>query len=148
MTLLPTSTRILVVDDAAAIRVVMGAFLEKLGYAHVRTAATVEEGLAALREQASDVAFVDLMIEGASGTAFAERALLERPDLTLVVMTAHPSTHADVVGLVALGARDYLPKPIQLHRLRGVISHLAEDKEALEDEEPFEDAKAPDASYG
>lgn len=149
MTTLPPETRILVVDDGAAILALMHAFLKRLGFADVRLAATVDDGLRAFREQESDVVFLDLMIAGETGARFAEAAFAERPEATIVVMTAHPSTHADVTALVALGARDYLPKPIQLHRLHGVLAHLAEDIEDIRDAKPYEDdANTPDASYG
>lgn len=145
---LPPETRILVVDDGAAILALMHAFLKRLGYTDVRLAATVEDGFAAFQEQESDVVFLDLMIAGESGARFAEKAFALRPEATIVIMTAHPSSHPDVTGLVALGARDYLPKPIQLHRLHGVLAHLAEDLEDIRDEEPYAAAAVRDASYG
>lgn len=149
MSALPSETRFLVVDDGAAIRALMQAYLKRLGYEDVTLAANVEEGLARFRERPPDVVFLDLVIGGENGGTFAERAFAERPDVTIVVMTAHPSTHPDVVSLVALGARDYLPKPLQLHRLSGVLEHVAEDREEREDEAPYESAPvSPDASYG
>lgn len=149
MSALPGSTRILVVDDGAAIRALMDAYLRRLGFTEIQLAGTVQEGLAAFREQRSEVVFLDLSIAGENGAAFAVAALAERPDATIVAMTAFPSAHADVTALVALGARDYLPKPIQLHRLHGVLSHLAEDREELKEEKPYdEDEAVPDASYG
>ena len=149
MPTLPPETRFLVVDDGAPIRSLMLAYLRRLGYEDVTLAATVQEGLAAFREQEPDVVFLDLIIGGENGADFAARAFAERPDVTIVVMTAHPSTHPDVVGLVALGARDYLPKPLQLHRVSGVLEHVAEDREERDGAEPYAPvASAADASYG
>ena len=149
MTALPPETRFLVVDDGAAIRALMQAYLKRLGYEDVKLAATVAEGLARFREHPPEVVFLDLNVNGENGAAFAEQAFAERPEVTIVVMTAHPSTHPDVVALVALGARDYLPKPLQLHRLSGVLEHVAEDREEREDDEPYAPTTvSPDASYG
>lgn len=149
MSALPPETRFLVVDDGAAIRALMQAYLRRLGYEDVALAATVEEGLARFRERPPDIVFLDLAIGGENGGNFAAQAFAERPDVTIVVMTAHPSTHPDVVALVALGARDYLPKPLQLHRVSGVLDHVAEDREEREDDAPYEPgAVSPDASYG
>lgn len=149
MSSLPPETRFLVVDDGAAIRALMQAYLKRLGYEDVTLAATVEEGLVRFREAKPDIVFLDLVIGGGNGAAFAEQAFAERPDVTIVVMTAHPSSHPDVVALVALGARDYLPKPLQLHRLSGVLEHVAEDREEREANAPYESPSvSPDASYG
>ena len=150
MPALPPETRFLVVDDGAPIRTLMQAYLKRLGFRDVALAATVQEGLEAFRERAPDVVFLDLTIGGENGASFAEQAFAERPDVTIVVMTAHPSTHPDVVALVALGARDYLPKPLQLHRVSGVLEHVAEDREEREDAEPYAPSTtvSPDASYG
>ena len=145
---LPADTRFLVVDDGAAIRALMQAYLRRLGYEDVDLAANVKEGLALFRERGHDVVFLDLTVGGENGNEFAEQAFAERPEVSIVLMTAHPSTHPDVVALVALGARDYLPKPIQIHRLSGVIEHVAEDREARADEEPYDRPAAIDASYG
>lgn len=149
MPALPHDTRFLVVDDGAAIRSLMQAYLRRLGYEDVTLAATVDEALAAFRERAADVVFLDLTVGGDNGGTFAERAFAEKPDVTIVVMTAHPSSHPDVVSLVALGARDYLPKPLQLHRVSGVLEHVAEDREERAEATPYEPGTvAPDASYG
>jgi len=61
-------------------------------------------------------------------------------------MTAYPGTHPDVTALVAQGARDYLPKPIQLARLRETLDRIAEDQ--AQDADLDEDTVSLDTSYG
>ena len=144
MTLDPR-TRILVVDDGDAIRVLMRRYLELLGCRDVRLADSVEMGLKAFQEHGSEIVFLDVMIADKKGTDFALPALADRPETTIVVMTAHAGTHPDVTALVALGARDYLPKPIQSARLREVLERVAADHEIDDD---AADRVSVDTSYG
>lgn len=139
----------LVVDDSIVIRKLMETSLQRLGYESVIAAGSVEAAMTAVRLQQSDVVFVDIALEGEGGLAFAKQAVQERPDLLLVVMTAYPSSHPDVVGLVALGAREYLPKPVQLARLRTVLQNLSADREELEggSDAGEDETRAADASY-
>jgi DNA-binding NtrC family response regulator len=143
---LPASTRILVVDDGDAIRVLMRKYLEMMGYHDVRLADSVEMGLQAFREHGSELVFLDVMIGDQKGIDFALPALADRPETTIVVMTAHPGTHQDVTNLVAQGARDYLPKPIQSSRLRETLDRIAEDLDGTEDD--TDEKVSVDTSYG
>lgn len=143
---LDPTTRILVVDDGDAIRVLMRKYLNALGYQDVRLANSVEMGLQAFREHGSQIVFLDVMIGEQKGLDFALPALADRPETIIVVMTAHQGTHPDVTSLVAQGARDYLPKPIQLSRLRDSLDRIAEDLEGEEDAD--EDRVSVDTSYG
>jgi DNA-binding NtrC family response regulator len=142
---LDPKTRILVLDDGDAIRVLMRKYLDLLGYKDVRLAEDVDMGLQAFAEHGSEVVFLDVIVGERKGIDFALSALADRPETMIVVMTAYPATHPDVTSLVAQGARDYLPKPIQMHRLQEALERLAADRE----DEAAPEAKATvDTSYG
>lgn len=123
---MPPGTPILVVDDSAAIRSRMEAYLQRLGFTNVQTAATLAEGLTKFREQSPEVVFLDLVIDEDRGADFAAEALAERPFATIVVMTALPPSHEYVTAAIAEGAREYLPKPIQFPAVRAVLDHIDE----------------------
>lgn len=139
---LPPDTPMLVVDDSAAIRSRMEAYLRRLGYTNVTTAGSVEEGLARFRDQHSEVVFLDLVIDEERGADFAAEALSERPFATIVVMTALPPGHEYVTAAIAEGAREYLPKPIRFPAVEAVLDHI---EEALSRERL---ASPEDPSYG
>jgi DNA-binding NtrC family response regulator len=139
------ATRILVVDDGDAIRTLMRRVLGKLGYQDVRVADSVQMGLDAFAQQGSEVVFLDCAVGSEEGADFARVALADRPDTRIVVMTAYPASHAEVTKLVALGARDLLPKPIQAARVREILENLAEDD--LEEDDLGEPPGRADASY-
>lgn len=133
-------TPILVVDDSAAIRSRMEAYLHRLGYGNVKTAANLQEGLTHFREGGAEIVFLDLVIDEERGADFAAEALSERPFATVVVMTALPQTHEYVTAAIAEGAREFLPKPIQFHAVQSIMDHIEESMAE-------EDRLREDASY-
>ena len=76
---------LLLVDDDAAIREVLRAYLTHSGF----TLLEAEDGLSAL-EQApqADVVILDLMLPGLSGLEVAQTLRAERPDLPILMLSA------------------------------------------------------------
>jgi PAS domain S-box-containing protein len=109
---------VLVIEDDPATRDLLKRFLSKDGF-RVKTVAEGEEGLRLARELQPDVITLDVMMSGLDGWAVltelkADPALADIP----VVML----TFVDNKNLgYALGASDYLTKPIQRERLRAVL---------------------------
>ncbi len=109
---------ILVVDDDMTVRELVRRTLEKEGF-RVRQAASGEEGLRMAREMRPDAITLDVMMPGMDGWAVLS-ALKSDPDLadTPVIMV----TMVDDRNLgYALGADDYLTKPIDRKRLTTVL---------------------------
>jgi hypothetical protein len=109
---------VLVIEDDPATRDLLKRFLSKDGF-RVKTVAEGEEGLRLARELQPDVITLDVMMSGLDGWAVltelkADPALADIP----VVML----TFVDNKNLgYALGASDYLTKPIQRERLLAVL---------------------------
>jgi CheY-like chemotaxis protein len=109
---------VLVIEDDPATRDLLKRFLSKDGF-RVKTVAEGEEGLRLARELQPDVITLDVMMPGLDGWAVltelkADPALADIP----VVML----TFVDNKNLgYALGASDYLTKPIQRERLQAVL---------------------------
>jgi PAS domain S-box-containing protein len=109
---------VLVIEDDPATRDLLKRFLSKDGF-RVQTVSEGEEGLRLARELQPDVITLDVMMSGLDGWAVltelkADPALADIP----VVML----TFVDNKNLgYALGASDYLTKPIQRERLRAVL---------------------------
>jgi DNA-binding response OmpR family regulator len=103
--------RILVVEDEDAIADPLTAGLRREGFA-VERAAT---GAAALDAAAADVVLLDLRLPDLDGLDVC-RALRERSDVPIIVVTARGEESDRVVGL-ELGADDYVVKPFGLREL-------------------------------
>jgi ActR/RegA family two-component response regulator len=71
------------------------------------------------------VVFLDMMLDDSAhaGGLNALRAMLEeRPDARIVLVTALPGEHPDVVKAVSLGAFGHLGKPIRTEAVRKILS--------------------------
>ena len=105
---------ILIVDDDAEIRTLLGRYLEKNG---LRTTA-VADGRAmwqALDRAAFDLIVLDLMLPGDDGLTLC-RTLRTRSDIPVIMLTARGEETDRIVGL-EMGADDYLPKPFSAREL-------------------------------
>lgn len=107
------NVRILVVEDDDAINSVVCSYLGKKG-ALCTTAFSGSEGLLRLERESFDLVITDLMLPGATGEAVVAAAA-ERL-LPSIVLSAR-SAVADRVGLLRIGADDYLVKPFDLEEL-------------------------------
>jgi DNA-binding NarL/FixJ family response regulator len=102
--------RVLVVDDEEEILAVFREALDRAGYAVV-TAATAEDAVAALRSEPPDVAFVDLVLPGASGVEVI-RAIRELDKtLPVVVVTGYPDSEL-MYAAMAYSPLLVLAKPV------------------------------------
>ena len=116
--------RILIADDEASQREILGGFLRGLGY-EVTEAADGVEAVERVREASPDLVLLDQRMPRLGG-AEAVRALREvLPDLDIVVITAFGSVE-EAVAALKIGATDYLTKPLDLDRLQIVIRKALE----------------------
>jgi DNA-binding LytR/AlgR family response regulator len=114
--------RAMVVDDEPLARDELVFLLGECGGVEVVAQAKDANAALALAEEASpDVAFVDLRMPGPDGIALAEALLARRPEMAVVVVSAH-----DDGAIRAFEARvlDYLLKPVRLDRLRSTIDRV------------------------
>jgi GAF domain-containing protein/DNA-binding response OmpR family regulator len=114
----PAVGTVLVIDDEAAIRDLMQRFLAKEGF-RVVSAAGGEEGLRLARELRPDAITLDVMMPGLDGWAVLA-ALKTDPavaDIPVIMLTIVDDKNLGY----ALGAADYLTKPIERDRLLTVL---------------------------
>jgi two-component system, NtrC family, sensor kinase len=115
---------VLVIDDEAAVRDLMQRFLGKEGF-RVVAAAGGEEGLRLARELRPDVITLDVMMPGMDGWAVlsALKADSDVADIPVVMLTIVDDRNLGY----ALGASDYLTKPIERERLVSVLEKYRRD---------------------
>jgi two-component system nitrogen regulation response regulator GlnG len=119
MTTAKTSARVLVVDDDAAIRLVVTEALRRDGH-QVRAAATLAERGALLASFTPDVLITDVVLPDGDGLDNVPSILEQRPDLPVIVLSAQ-NTLSTAVRATEQGAFEYLPKPFDLDELRRVV---------------------------
>jgi len=114
-----TGNLIIVIDDDPSTRDLMERFLGKEGY-HIRTAATGEEGLALVREARPLAIVLDALLPGIDG--WAVLAALKSDPKTAGIPIIMATILDDAKRGYALGATDYITKPVDWQRLSYLLS--------------------------
>ncbi|MCH5377696.1 MAG: sigma-54 dependent transcriptional regulator [Planctomycetes bacterium] len=110
---------ILVVDDDAAQRQLLGSFVETLG-CRIREAESGEEALERIRERVPDMVLLDVRLPGISGLETLAEIRDAAADLPVLLITAFADLR-QAVAAMKHGADDYLSKPVDLDELRIAI---------------------------
>jgi DNA-binding response OmpR family regulator len=128
---LPEANTILVVDDEASLRFFLSEELETQGY-KVYPAANGHEALACLRQQAVDLAIIDLQMPGLNGLELMA-AIQELPDPPeLIMLTAHATLEISI-NAMRRGCSDFLLKPYNVDELLcSVAQALARRRQKLQ----------------
>lgn len=111
---------ILIVDDEAVVRRVLGDALEQAGY-RVRRAASGAEALAILAQAPIDLMVLDLQLGDTDGVAIMREVRIQWAHLPIIILTAHGSL-SSAIEAVRHEAADYLLKPIGLDTLRNRVA--------------------------
>jgi two-component system KDP operon response regulator KdpE len=106
--------RVLVIDDEAPIRRLLGVALAGLGW-EVFEAATGFEGLEAARGSKPDIVLLDLNLPDMNGSELLER-LRGWSSVPVIVVSVRDS-EGDMVQLLNAGADDYVVKPFYTNEL-------------------------------
>jgi two-component system response regulator PilR (NtrC family) len=111
--------QILVVDDEADIRELLGMTLMRMGL-DAHCAGTTSEAYALLEKNEYELCLTDMRLPDGDGLAVLAYVARQQPNLPVAVITAHGSTENAVAALKA-GAFDYLAKPVSLNQLRALV---------------------------
>jgi DNA-binding NtrC family response regulator len=117
---------IMIIDDHEATRETLAEVVKKAGHEPLG-AKTGAEGLALLDERDVDIVIADLKLPDLDGLDILDRVGRDYPGVPVVLVTAHGSEDI-AVSAIKRGAADYLPKPLDLNRLRAVIETSARNR--------------------
>jgi two-component system response regulator AtoC len=107
--------RSLVVDDDTSMCDMLAVGLKKRGFEPV-CVTTGAEALELLSAQEFDVLVTDVNMRGLSGIELCQRAVENRPDVPVIVITAFGSMETAIAAMRA-GAYDFIPKPVDMDAL-------------------------------
>ena len=111
----------LLVDDDATQLEALAEVVQLEGFA-VRTAASVEEARQRLAERTPDVIISDLMLPDGNGLELREHPTASETEMVLI--TGQASVDSAIQAL-RTGVLDYIPKPLDMPRLRAVLANVA-----------------------
>jgi len=130
--------RVLVIDDDEAVHVVLTNMLTREGYS-TRNAHDGKEGLRIAREYRPDIVILDILMPGMDGWSVLSqlKAMPGFADIPIILLTMLENKE---MGF-ALGAADYLTKPIDAQKLLPVLERHRTPKQAgtvlvVEDDPP------------
>src|SRR5437667_5311948 len=108
-------SRILVIDDEAAIRDSLRMTLEYEGYEFVG-AATGQEGLASAERDTPDLVLLDVKMPGMDGLEVLDRLRAMTETVPVIVVSGH-GTISTAVDATKKGAFDFIEKPFASDRV-------------------------------
>ena len=112
--------RVLLVDDAAAIRNALRGVLEDAGIEVVGEAPDGVQGVALAGSLRPDVVLMDLRMPSSDGFQATARIVQEHPEVRVVVLSAY-ETEESAEAVMAAGAYAFLPKHCGADRIREVV---------------------------
>lgn len=132
-----TTHKVLIIDDEPDIRELLEITLLRMGIA-TSTAATKTEAIFTLKEHQFDLCLCDMKLPDGSGLEIVEFIQESCPNLPVAVITAHGNMDTAVEVLKA-GAFDFISKPLELERLRNLITSAFKLESVTKDAELNDD---------
>ena len=125
------SRKVLVVDDESSITKLCRRIINGMDLS-CDTAATAEEGLAAMKKNGYSLVLLDLDLPGMSGMEMLEKVRVLYPEIQVVIITGK-ATIENAVEAMKRGACDYVTKPFEIDELRKPVRIALEKYELLEE---------------
>jgi CheY-like chemotaxis protein/anti-sigma regulatory factor (Ser/Thr protein kinase) len=114
---------VLVVDDAAVDRKLVGGLLSRAPGITVDFAASGDEALTRLQAQRPELIVTDLVMPGMSGLDLVARVVERHPEIPVILMTGKGSEETAVAALKA-GAASYVPKAVLHQHLLATVQDV------------------------
>jgi putative nucleotidyltransferase with HDIG domain len=128
--------RVLVVDDEAPVRSMIGATLQRQGY-DVQLAISGSQAVEMLGEGPFDLVLTDIVMQDGNGIALLERIHVDQPQLPVVMVSAiHDISVA--IDSMRRGAYDYLLKPFEREHLVATVQRALDHRQALQDSHNYQ----------
>ena len=117
---------ILIVDDEADIRLLVGGLLSDEGY-QTRDASDADTAIEAIGVRRPSLVLLDIWLQGSrlDGLAILSEIKRDHPDVPVVMMTGH-GTVETAVNAMKQGAYEFIEKPFQADRLLLIIERAIE----------------------
>ena len=107
--------RILIIDDEAPVRSVLGVSLEHLGYT-VFQAASGDEGIDAYKKEPFDLVLLDMIMPNKTGPeTFVELQTID-PDVSVLIISGYAAPEA-IDFILKKGGKGFIPKPFTIQEL-------------------------------
>ena len=117
---------VLILEEEVSLARNTKAYLEEGGF-EAKVAGDGETGLTLFESFGPDIVLLDLQLPGMSGLAVLREMRSRRPDVRVIMLTAHGSVQVGVEAIKA-GAYEYLAKPVVLSELCRTLERVLEEE--------------------
>lgn len=115
---------VLIADDSAFVRKVVGSHLTGTEFSVVAEAGTGQEAIELFRTHNPDICLLDVIMPDKTGPEALETMVSEKPAVKILVLSSMGSEEV-VNGCLAAGAKGFLQKPFEkdtlLSQMRGMV---------------------------
>ena len=115
--------KILLVDDAAFMRMMIRDVLKKSGYEDVYEAVDGLDAIEKYKEIRPDIVFMDITMPNLDGLESLRSIKADDPN-AVVVMCSAMGQEAMVIEAIKIGAKDFIVKPFKPERIMKTLSSL------------------------
>jgi two-component system, chemotaxis family, chemotaxis protein CheY len=115
--------RILVVDDAAFMRMMLKNIILELGHEVVGEAGNGQQALAMFQELQPDLVTMDITMPDMDGIAAVKEIRAVDPNAKIIMVSAM-GQQALVLEAIQSGAKDFIVKPFEKERIRDAIQRV------------------------
>jgi two-component system chemotaxis response regulator CheY len=116
--------RVLIVDDAAFMRMLLKDIITKAGYEVVGEASNGAEAVEKYRELKPDIVTMDITMPEMNGIEAIKKIREFAPDAKIIVCSAM-GQQAMVVEAIQAGAKDFIVKPFQHSRVVEALQKIS-----------------------
>ncbi len=117
------SKRILVVDDASFMRMMVKEILSKNGYEIAGEAENGQKAIEKYNELNPDLVIMDITMPEVDGIEAVKRIKAEHPEAKIVMCSAM-GQQAMVIEAIQAGAKDFIVKPFQADRVLEAVKKV------------------------
>ena len=117
--------RILVVDDAAFMRMMVRDMLKKIGHQVVGEAANGLQGVQMYKELKPDLVTMDVTMPEMDGVEAVKEIMAFDRDAKIIMISAM-GQQAIVMDCIKAGAKDFIVKPFNIDRLEEAVKKVLE----------------------
>jgi DNA-binding NtrC family response regulator/signal transduction histidine kinase len=114
-----TMSHILIVDDEPDILELLCMTIERMGF-HATTACSIADANHQLNQRTFDLCLTDMRLPDGSGLDLVNHIQASYASMPVIVITAYGSVDVAIEAMKE-GAFDFLSKPVELEKLKGVI---------------------------
>ena len=134
---------VLIIEDSAAVSLVIHKFLKNLGYENIYTCTTGKNGIKIFAELAqlskTPIVFLDYSLPDMAGDEVMEQIFDISPDAKIIIESANEKTDEVIKEILRHGAYEFLEKPIRFENIKNIMKVLENEDNIIED--------APDYSF-